>query len=125
VKLVLSKKYGLSQGDGFSHQHQPGDQAMDGSIRLSAHERKVLLQEVRRGTDPERRRRAHLLVLLDDGWEWNVIVSVLFTSTSTVNRWRHRYLAGGLLAVVGRLDDSVGHVAIASGVWVLSQSLDL
>jgi transposase len=29
-----------------------------------------------------------------------VIVSVLFTSTSTVNRWRHRYLAGGLTAVL-------------------------
>jgi putative transposase len=73
---------------------------MDGSIRLSAHERNVLLQEARRGTNPERRLRAHLLVLLDDGWEWNVIVSVLFTSTSTVNRWRHRYLAGGLTAVL-------------------------
>lgn len=32
---------------------------MDGSIRLSSHERNVLLEEVRRGTDPQRRLRAH------------------------------------------------------------------
>ena len=73
---------------------------MDGSIRLSTQELNVLLREVRRGTDPERRLRAHLLVLLADGWEWQLIVSVLFTSTITINRWRHRYLAGGLTAVL-------------------------
>lgn len=73
---------------------------MDGSIRLSAHERNVLLQEVRRGTDPERRLRAHILVLLNDGFDWNTILAVLFTSTSTINRWRQRYLAGGLSAVL-------------------------
>jgi len=73
---------------------------MDGSIRLSAQEHNALLQEVRRGTDPDRRLRAHVLLLLDDGWSWNVIVAVLFTSTSTINRWRHRYLAGGMAAVL-------------------------
>jgi hypothetical protein len=73
---------------------------MDGNIRLSASERNALLQEVRRGTDPERRVRAHLLVLLADGWPWNVIASVLFTSTSTINRWRLRYLEGGVTAVL-------------------------
>jgi hypothetical protein len=40
---------------------------MGGSIRLPAAERKALLQEVRRGTDPQRRLRAHLLLLLGDG----------------------------------------------------------
>jgi putative transposase len=73
---------------------------MDGSIRLSVQERNVLLQEVRRGTDPERRLRAHILVLLNDGFEWTTILAVLFTSTSTINRWRQRYLAGGLTAVL-------------------------
>lgn len=73
---------------------------MDGSIRLSSRQRKMLLQEARRGSDPERRLRAHLLVLLADGWSWNVIVGVLFTSTSTINRWRKRYLAGGVPAVL-------------------------
>jgi transposase len=73
---------------------------MDGSIRLLDYERNVMLQEVRRGTDPERRLRAHILLLLDSGWEWNLIVAVLFTSTSTINRWRQRYRAGGLTAVL-------------------------
>ena len=73
---------------------------MDGSIQLSAGERNVLLKEVRRGTDPERRLRAHLLILLADGWPWSVIVAVLFTSTSTINRWRLRYLEDGVQAVL-------------------------
>jgi putative transposase len=72
---------------------------MDGSIRLRADERKVLLQEVRSGSDPHRRLRAHILILLDDGWSWSVIVGVLFTSPSTVNRWRQRFLADRLAAV--------------------------
>jgi putative transposase len=73
---------------------------MDGSIQLSAQQRKTLLKEVRRCTDPERRLRAHILVLLNDGWPWSTIVAVLFTSSSTVNRWRRRYRAGGLPAVL-------------------------
>src|SRR5262245_55094762 len=73
---------------------------MDGSIRISTHERNVLLKEVRRGTDPERRLRAHVLMLLADGWQWSLIVGVLFTSTSTINRWRLRYLDGGITAVL-------------------------
>jgi transposase len=74
---------------------------MDGSIRLSADERKILLHEVRRGTDPERRLRAHIVLLLGDGLTWIMIVQVLFTSTSTVSRWQQRYLDGGLPAVLG------------------------
>src|SRR5262249_5599719 len=40
------------------------------------------------------------LLLLNDGFSWSVIVSVLLTSTSTINRWRQRYLTGGLPAVL-------------------------
>lgn len=72
---------------------------MDGSIRLQAKERKVLLERVRRGANPEERLRAHLLLLLADGWQWNVIVAVLFTSSSTINRWRQRFRTGGLADV--------------------------
>ena len=115
---------------------------MDGSIRLSAQERKVLLQEVRRGSDSERRLRAHVVLLLGEGLSWSVIVAVLFTSTSTVNRWRKRYLAGGVpavlesarprcrrwqwwISVVDQRGDSLDHPAIASGLRLLPQSLDL
>ena len=73
---------------------------MEGSIRLSAQERNVLLEEVRGGIDPGIRLRAHILVLLNDGFAWNTIIAVLFTSTGTINRWRQRYLDGGLSAIL-------------------------
>jgi transposase len=75
---------------------------MDGSIRLRAAERKIALHAVRRGTDPEFRLRAHILLLLDDGQPWALIVAVLFTSTATINRWRRRFLAHGLDGVLTR-----------------------
>jgi len=88
---------------------------MDGSIRLSPQERKTLLHEVRRGTDPQRRLRAHILVLLHEGLPWSLIVTVLFTSTSTINRWRQRYVAGGLSAIL----DSA-HIQQPRCQWVIA-----
>ena len=73
---------------------------MQGSIQLSPQERKALVQEVRRGTDPQIRRRAHILLLLPDGIPWNTIVAVLFPSTGTIHRWRQRYREGGLPAIL-------------------------
>jgi putative transposase len=75
---------------------------MDGSIRLRVDEHKTALHVFRRGTDPELRQRAHILLLLDARQPWTLIVAVLFTSTSTINRWRRRYLDGGLAAVFGQ-----------------------
>lgn len=75
---------------------------MDGSIRLRPAERKAALHAVRRGTDPDFRLRAHILLLLDAGQPWALIVAVLFTSTATISRWRKRYLDGGLDAVLVR-----------------------
>lgn len=74
---------------------------MDGSIHLSAAERNTLLAIVRRGTDPDRRLRAHILLLLNAREPWSVIVAVLFTSTATVNRWRCRFQRDGLEAIIG------------------------
>jgi transposase len=34
--------------------------------------------------------------LTEPRWPWSVIVAVLFTSTSTINRWRLRYLESGV-----------------------------
>ncbi|HKA01017.1 MAG TPA: IS630 family transposase [Candidatus Solibacter sp.] len=72
---------------------------MDGSIGLRTEERKVLLWQVRRGIDPQQRLRAHVLLLLADGWSWNVIAAVLFTSSSTINRWRRRFQTDRLAAL--------------------------
>jgi transposase len=75
---------------------------MNGSIRLRPAERKALTEEFRRAATADRRLRAHILLLLDDGHPWALIAAVLFTSSSTINRWRRRYLGGGLGAVVAR-----------------------
>ena len=75
---------------------------MDGSIRLPRADRKALLETYRRGTDPEQRLRAHILLLLDAGQPWALIAALLFTSAATINRWRERYLAEGVGAIAGR-----------------------
>jgi putative transposase len=74
---------------------------VSGRISLGARDRKALLDLYRRATDPQVRLRAHVLLLLDQGQSWAVIAAVLFTSASTINRWRRRFRAGGLAAVVG------------------------
>lgn len=73
---------------------------MDGSIGVSPADRKSLMHCVRRGTEPEQRLRAHILLLLAQGQTWSVITAVLFTSPSTIDRWRRRYLSGGLGAIL-------------------------
>jgi putative transposase len=73
---------------------------MDGSIHLRADERKVLLHCLRTGDTHEQRLRAHVLLLLADAWPWTTISAALFTSSSTINRWRRRFLADGLAAVL-------------------------
>jgi transposase len=72
---------------------------MDGSIGLKERERKTLLMIVRRGSDPQERLRAHILLLLEDGYPWSLIEAVLFTSSSTINRWRQRFEQSGIEAV--------------------------
>jgi transposase len=74
---------------------------MEGSIRLLSKERKTLLEYYRKSTDPAIRLRAHVLLLLADGYPWNVIRSVLYTSPSTIARWKQRYEQEGLSAIVG------------------------
>jgi putative transposase len=80
--------------------HCPEDQALSGSIRLRPCDRKALLRVCRRGTDPDRRLRAHVRLLLDDGHPGALIAAVLVTRSSTINRWRRRYSGGGLDAVL-------------------------
>ncbi|MBA3260665.1 MAG: helix-turn-helix domain-containing protein [Gemmatimonadales bacterium] len=69
------------------------------SISLRPDQRKALLRHYRRAARPDWRLRAHLLLLLDDGWAWAAIAAALYTSTGTIARWRARFLSGGLDAV--------------------------
>jgi len=88
---------------------------MDGSIHLRPEERKTLLATVRRCSNPTVRLRAHVILLLADGWAWNVIAAVLFTSSSTINRWRTRFLNEGLVGIVGTQQPNRSRW---SGFWV-------
>src|SRR5438045_2725500 len=69
---------------------------MSSTIALSADQRKALLRLYRHPTRPEAAHRAHILLLLDQGYSWDAIAAVLFTSASTIARWQRRFLAGGL-----------------------------
>ncbi len=75
---------------------------MNSTITLSPAQRKALLDLYRHETDPALAHRAHLVLLLADGWTWDTISTVLFTSPSTIARWQQRFLDGGLDALTGR-----------------------
>lgn len=64
-------------------------------------QRNNLLHLYRNHADPDVRHRAHLLLLLADGYSWQTITAVLYTSTSTIARWQQRFHDGGLLALAG------------------------
>jgi len=69
---------------------------MDGSIYLKPSERKTLLEHYRKSTDPALRLRAHILLLLADGQPGSLIAAMLYTSTSTIGRWKDRFQRDGL-----------------------------
>jgi transposase len=78
---------------------------MDGSIALGSRERKRLLEIYRDSGGKElhhsqMRLRAHIILLLADGHAWSLIASVLFCSTATIARWKERFDAGGVDALV-------------------------
>jgi transposase len=73
---------------------------MDGSIRLSATDRKTLLHLVRLGHDQRQARRAHVLLLLAKGWSVRRIAEALFASADLVCAVRRRYQRGGVAEVL-------------------------
>jgi putative transposase len=75
---------------------------MKPSITPLIRQRKTLLHLYRHHADAQVRHRAHLLLLLADGYTWQTIAAVLFTSTSTIARWQQRFHDGGLLALTGQ-----------------------
>jgi len=75
---------------------------MDGSIVLGSSQRKRLLQ-IYRGQEEhpaQVRLRAHVVLLLSQGRPWSLIESVLFCSTATIARWKQRFDAGGVDALL-------------------------
>ena len=77
---------------------------MDGTIALGPGQRKRLLAVCRGQTvaDPQARLRAHIILLLADGHDYALICAVLYCSSATVARWRARFEAGGVDALLAR-----------------------
>lgn len=73
---------------------------MDGSIHLSAKERKRTLKIYRTGTDVRMIRRAHVLLLLDKGFSDQEICQTVYLSIELIADVKARYLAGGLEAAL-------------------------
>jgi putative transposase len=94
------------------------------SISLSPDDRNTLLDYYRRDPDPQVRLRAHILLLLAQGYPWATIAAVLFTSPDTIARWGRRFAHEGAEAVLGRRrgrkPSPAGAWAAAVVLWVLS-----
>ena len=82
---------------------------MDGSIRLTDEERKVLLKAYRSGRDRHIARRAHVLLLRADGRTWREIREVLYCSHDLISGTLRRFKTGGVAAVLE--EDAVEPVA--------------
>src|SRR5215470_262090 len=77
-------------------------------LRITARERQALLEQYRKGAHERVRLRAHIILLLAEGWSWAMIAGVLFCSTRTIARWKNRVEAEGMTAVFGPSPVSVG-----------------
>jgi transposase len=71
------------------------------TITLRAEERKALLEHLRKQPDPQLRLRAHIILLLADGYTWALIGSVLYCSSRTIARWKDRFQEGRVPALLG------------------------
>lgn len=61
---------------------------MEDNIRMTSTERQALLTQYRQSRDPRMRLRAHIILLLAQGYSWALISAVLFCSTRTIARNR-------------------------------------
>src|SRR5690242_6999276 len=73
---------------------------MESHLRITARERQVLLEQYRKGANTRVRLRAHILLLLAQGYPWALITGVLFCSTRTIARWKSRVETQGVSAVL-------------------------
>ena len=73
---------------------------MDGSIELSAAERKLLLSAYRYGNDARVARRAHIVLLLAEGWSHREVRAITFASFDLISECARAFRHGGSAAVV-------------------------
>jgi transposase len=87
---------------------------MDGDLTLHGTQREKLLEWYRRTDDPQVRLRAHIILLLSEGYAWALIAAVLFCSTRTIATSKRRFVEGGTDAL---LDDRRGRPPILAWRW--------
>ena len=76
---------------------------MSPSISLTADERNTLLDYYRAPCDDHAvRLRAHIILLLAQGYPWATIAAILFCSSRTIARWQKRFIRGRVDALFGR-----------------------
>jgi len=94
---------------------------MDGSIRLSGEERKALLQQYRTGP-AKQSRRAHIILLLDDGWSVREVRQITYASFDLINDCVRRYRSGGVVSAVEAKssDDDVPLWLVQVSQWLLA-----
>jgi transposase len=99
---------------------------MDGSIRMTASERKTALSVYRGSGNARVARRAHLLLLLDDGHSYRHIMSVTYASSETIAGVKSRYAQGGLEAALADEDEqdesAVPFWQVVVAGWVLNKT---
>jgi transposase len=59
------------------------------------------MEMYRRHPDPAVRQRAHIVLLLADGWSWSWIEAALYCSRRTIDRWKKRFERGGVEGLTG------------------------
>lgn len=73
---------------------------MDGSIELSADQRKVLLAAYRWGKDVRAARRAHIVLLVAEGWSYREVRAITFASFDLIRDCVRSFQQGGSAAVL-------------------------
>ena len=73
---------------------------MDGSIVLGRANASGCWTSTGKDPSPCVRLRAHIVLLLSEGHAWSLICAALFCSTATIARWKRRFEAGGVDALL-------------------------
>jgi transposase len=89
---------------------------MDGSIQLSAEQRKVLLTAYRYGKDVRAARRAHIVLLVAEGWSYREVRAITFASFDLIRNCIADFQQGGSAAVLR--EDHGGEVVVPR--WLLA-----
>ena len=97
---------------------------MEGSIRLTAGERKTALQIYRGAGDARMARRAHILLLLADGRSYREIMEIDYSGSDLVAAVKRRFLEGGLKAALAEPteDGPIPFWQIAVAGWVMHKT---